>query len=543
MSSSPSNLDQPLQPPPSVREHLSAFSLIFVALFLTHGALLRLPYFWDEAGYYVPAARDFLLTGDLIPHSTLSNAHPPLLGMYLAAWWKLSGFTPAVTRIAMLIVASFALLGLWRLASVVANRTVAITAVLCTAAFPVFFAQSSLAHLDMLVTAFTIWGLAFYVERRQLGAVIMFAFAGLAKETAILTPGVLIAWEIFAPAQWRVGARDWKRATSLLLSFVPLAFWFLYLHHRTGYYTGDPYYYSYNLGATLTPLRIVLAIVLRLWHTLGYMNLFVLTLLTLAAMLEPAIVDGDVARRRIALPVQFMLYAVIIAHILALAVAGGAVLARYMLPVYPLVVLVCVSTLYRRLRWWPVATAAVVASFLAALVFNPPYRFAPEDNLTYRDYVLLHRGAATYLAQHAHGAHVLTAWPASDEVSRPYLGYLKEPVPVVRIQNFTAEQMTLAAAAQGQYDWVYLFSTKYEPPRLLIHSRFWQRMQERFFDDHTDLSPEVAARMVGGRIVYRAQRRGEWVALVQIEHPENARLEVPRLLVTVDRTSGTFRAC
>ena len=24
--------------------------------------LLRLPYFWDEAGYYIPAARDLLLT-------------------------------------------------------------------------------------------------------------------------------------------------------------------------------------------------------------------------------------------------------------------------------------------------------------------------------------------------------------------------------------------------------------------------------------------------------------------------------------------------
>src|SRR3954470_11865234 len=109
MTGTPSNLDQAIQSPPSVREHLSAFSLIFVGLFLTHGALLRLPYFWDEAGYYVPAARDILLYRDVIPHSTLSNAHPPLLGLYLAAWWKLSGFTPAVTRIAMLIVTSFGL--------------------------------------------------------------------------------------------------------------------------------------------------------------------------------------------------------------------------------------------------------------------------------------------------------------------------------------------------------------------------------------------------------------------------------------------------
>ena len=35
------------------------FAVIFVFIFLLHLPLLQLPYFWDEAGYYVPAARDF----------------------------------------------------------------------------------------------------------------------------------------------------------------------------------------------------------------------------------------------------------------------------------------------------------------------------------------------------------------------------------------------------------------------------------------------------------------------------------------------------
>ena len=37
------------------------FAVIFLAIFLLHIPLLSLPYFWDEAGYYVPAARDLLL--------------------------------------------------------------------------------------------------------------------------------------------------------------------------------------------------------------------------------------------------------------------------------------------------------------------------------------------------------------------------------------------------------------------------------------------------------------------------------------------------
>src|SRR5208337_2922743 len=162
-----------------VRQYLSAYALIFTGLFLTHLPLLRLPYFWDEAGYFIPAARDLLLTGSPIPHTTLSNAHPPLVMLWLAFWWKLSAFTPAVTRISMLLVASFALLGLWRLSRDVANEAVALATVLCAALYPVFFAQSSLAHLDMMAAALTLWGLAMYIERRPMATIVFFALASL----------------------------------------------------------------------------------------------------------------------------------------------------------------------------------------------------------------------------------------------------------------------------------------------------------------------------------------------------------------------------
>src|SRR5512142_104290 len=111
----------------------NAFAIIFCAIWLLHGPLLRLPYFWDEAGYFVPAARDLLLTGDLIPQSTLSNAHPPLLMLILAGCWKLAGYTPLVTRVAMLVLSSLALLGIWRIGCVTANRTTATATVVCTA--------------------------------------------------------------------------------------------------------------------------------------------------------------------------------------------------------------------------------------------------------------------------------------------------------------------------------------------------------------------------------------------------------------------------
>ena len=92
------------------------FPVIFMALYASHFTLLRVPYYWDEAGYYIPAAWDFFRTGSLIPTTTLSNAHPPLPSIYLALWWKVCGYYPEVTREAVLMVASLGLLAVWRLA-------------------------------------------------------------------------------------------------------------------------------------------------------------------------------------------------------------------------------------------------------------------------------------------------------------------------------------------------------------------------------------------------------------------------------------------
>src|SRR5207245_333416 len=102
-----------------------------------------------------------------IPQSTLSNAHPPLVMAYLALWWKIAGYAPEVTRTAMLLIAAFSLLGVFRLAQRIASTEVAIAATVCSALYPVFFAQSSLAHLDLAAAGLTFWGLSAYVEERR----------------------------------------------------------------------------------------------------------------------------------------------------------------------------------------------------------------------------------------------------------------------------------------------------------------------------------------------------------------------------------------
>lgn len=550
------------------------FALIFSAIFILHAPLLRLPYFWDEAGYYVPAARDLLLTGDLIPRSTVSNAHPPLVPAYLAVWWKLSGYTPAVTRTAMLLVAALALLGLFRLARQVTNTQVAAATTLCTALYPVFFAQSSLAHLDVAAAGLTFWALYFYLAWRgqpgprvRLGsqssgvaAIAFFSLAALAKETAVITPLTLCGWELICPLVGRAANRELClgsapdydrshasfgtrlfRALPLLVPLLPLAAWFAYHLHRTGYVFGNPEFFRYNIAATLHPLRILVALGTRLWQLLGYMNLFILTIATAMAMTFPPLRNPasarakaggngnpEVERRPLVLPVQAILAVVILAHVIVLSVVGGAVLARYLLPATPLAILICISTLRRRLPWWPAVVAVVCLGFVVGLFVNPPWHFAPEDNLAYRDYVLLHKGADGFVASHYPQKIALTAWPASDEITRPWLGYVPRTVRVLRIEDFTVEQVLAARQQREAFDLVLAFSTKYEPRvNLLERLPFWERLQARYFGYHRDLPPDAIARILGGRIVYDRSRGGQWIAVIDLEHVENAEVRMP----------------
>src|SRR5260370_25103631 len=108
----------------------------------------------------------------------------------------------------MLLLAAFSLLGLFRLAERAANTQVAIAATVCTALYPVFFAQSSLAQVDLAAAGLIFWGLRAYFDDRRLAAAIWFTLAALAKETAILTPLALVAWEIL----WVLGGKvRWPR--------------------------------------------------------------------------------------------------------------------------------------------------------------------------------------------------------------------------------------------------------------------------------------------------------------------------------------------
>ncbi|MGA7707761.1 MAG: glycosyltransferase family 39 protein [Acidobacteriaceae bacterium] len=520
------------------------FPVIYAFVLLTHLPLMRLPYFWDEAGYYIPAAFDFFRTGSLIPYSTLTNAHPPLPAIYLATWWKISGFTPVVTRLATCLIAAIALTAVFALVRRLMNTTVAVATTFLTALYPVWFTQSTLAQADIYAAAGTMWALAYALDelpsaRRGWIAAVWFSLAALSKETAIVMPLTLAAWHVWETRRKPAQARGhWRAALQFTLPALPLCAWYAYHFHKTGYIFGNPQYVRYNAVRTLHLFRFFLALGQRLMQVTIYMNLFVPILCMVAAMFLPALRKADGTKRpRVSWNVQAQIGLLLLVNLLFFSIAGGAVLARYLLPLYPLILLLCVSTWRRRVEQWPWIVALSTVAFLAGLFVNPPYRFTPEDNLTYRSLIIMQQQAIAQVIHRAPGGTVLTAWPATDELRRPELGYVRKPVHVVAIDNFSLPQIETASQLNN-YDAALVFATKYELPDSLRWTHFGdEQWNKEYFGYHHDLPPVLIAKLLHGNVVWLAKTRGLWTAVLLFNRPQ--RVNVPANVAPIQTYAAT----
>jgi len=521
----------------------------FVGLILLHLPLLRLPYFWDESGYYIPAALDFYRSGLLIPTSTEAIGHTPLVMIHLGLAWRLFGYSAWVTRTAMTLIAAGTVATLYALGRRVASREIAAWSALLLALSPLFFAQSTLALVDLAAGLFTTLAVLFLLGDQLWLFALAASLAFLSKETAVvLLPVVwLYAWRKgrgFAagrPAAL-VPLGTWG---PLVAPLVPLAAWVLYYHHATGYWTGSPGYLKYNLYSTLSPARAFWSLLRRAYELfIGGFN-WLLTACALVGIWTQDTGHGtresgfgnrdtilgtrDLGESQNSCPVsrvprpvfesplwrQFLFLAagLTTVYMLLLSLVGGAVLPRYLLPVLPLFYVAAVG-LTARLPRFParLVLAAAAACFVWAWFINPPYPFPFEDNLAYADFVRLHEQAAHFLETQPGQPRILTAWPATDELTKPLLGYVGRPLAVVRARGFAPQEF--ADAPADSFDLLYLYSRRWEPPgNWVVRFPLWLRLQGRHFDYHQQVAAEVLVARYRLRLLAEMKRRGQWVRI------------------------------
>jgi len=245
-------------------------------------------------------------------------------------------------------------------------------------------------------------------------------------------------------------------------------------------------------------------------------------------MLNPRLDREGNERPRISNRALWRIFFVLLANALLFSILGGALLTRYLLPMYPLILLIAVSTFSHRVPYWPSLAVFSAAAFIAGLFINPPYRFAPEDNLEYARVIRLHMAGIAQLNKHFPGSTVLSAWPVTDELSKPELGYVKTSYQVFRIEDFTEEQIERASADPGGYSSALVFSTKYDPSsQLLSLGPKSQAIDERYFGLHHDLPPEAIALRLHGSLVWKREDHNQWIALLRFNRQFEAKLQAP----------------
>ncbi|HLY16014.1 MAG TPA: hypothetical protein VKR61_02260 [Bryobacteraceae bacterium] len=477
------------------------FLLLFaLIIFASHAPLLRLPYYWDELGQFVPAALDIFHDGAWIPRSTLPNAHPPGVMAYLAAFWTIAGYSVMSTRIAMLLVASLAILVAFLLAIELCRNVrgaPAFMAVFLLCASPLFFAQAMLAQLDMPAMVFA--GLAlllFLQEKVRLAAVASIALV-LVKETGLIVPLVLAGWLFYE--------RRRREAIWFLFPAVLLCGWLMLLARGTGHLFGNTEFTRYNLYYPFHPVRFTFALGRRLYYLFFQDFHWIGTIAILWGWR-----CGVFATR--AWRVAWVLTGI---FVLFHCAVGGAMLERYLLPVLPIVYTAMLASMSR----YPVplkvsSQVAVLAGLIVGNFWNPPYPFPFENNLAFTDFVDLQLTAAGFIERNYAGQRTATVWPLTSALGRPELGYVHRALPVRSLPDFTAGSLDSPGWRRDARVLV-MFSRMWEPEWSWTNLELVRKIWRHFYSHEPEL-PVAEMRSRPVTPVMRWVRRGLWVEVFEV---------------------------
>ena len=501
--------------PPRRRRIRPAAYLLFLALFasilfLSHAPFLRLPYYWDELGQFIPAALDIFHGGfavaSWVPHTTVPNVHPPGVMAYLAFFWTFAGCSPLATRIAMLLVASVAVLVAFLLAIELCRNVRGappFMAVLLLCVSPLFYAQAMLAQLDMPAMLFTCLALLLFVQDKTRLAALVSTALVLVKETGILVPVLF--------GIWLLRERRPREAVWFLLPAAVLCGWLLILARATGHLFGNTEFTRYNLYYPFHPVRFVFALGRRLYYLFFQDFHWIGTIAILLALFG----SGRTIFATRAWRIAWIMTGI---YVLFLSLVGGAMLERYLLPVLPIVYAAMAAAIFIHKPPLRVASMlALTAGLIAGNFWNPPYPFPFENNLAFTDFVALQQSAAEFVARTYPSARIATVWPLTSALSRPGLGYVQLPMLIRGLSDFTAHSIDDPAWRQNARVLVF-FSRTWEPRWSWTNIELVRKIWRHFYDYQPDLSlPDMRSRPFA--LVARWQRRGQWIEIYETPGP------------------------
>jgi hypothetical protein len=491
MHASPADL------PGRARFHRWAPVALALFVFSSHLPFLKLPFYWDELGQFVPAALDIFQSGAWVPRSTVPNVHPPAVMAYLAAVWSIAGYSIAATRMAMLALAALGTTTALRLGVRMGlSSEAAMLAAAWLAISPLFFAQSIMAQLDMPSMVLSALALLLFLDERIRAAALASTLLVLVKETGLLAPAMFFAW------LWMEGRR--REALWFLLPAGPLILWLIVLDRGTGHLFGNSAFIQYNVWYSLDPVRLSLALLRRLYYLFLGSGHWIGTIAVIAAVRNANVFRARPWRVAVSLAA---------AQVLLVSALGGAVLERYLVPVLPILYIGFAAAVWRRtIRWRMVSAAALSAALVAANFVNPPYPFPLENNLAFTDFVALQTEAAAYLESRTSDTAIASMFPLSSALRRPEFGYVRRRLRIREIDDFSTA--SVAPLAREDVGVLALYSVTWDPLGLM-QSPQWTAFLRRYYGYSPPVGPDELRGLLGAHSVARWSRGGLWIEIYE----------------------------
>ncbi len=446
---------------PKRLEPYLAFLAAFLAILLIRWDAMNLLFYWDELGLYAPYAYTFFRNGIRFSTEWVTPilTHPPLFFWMIAGLAKIIGWGVPAFRIMTFLAGATYVSGTYVLARTRASRALSFLTALALFVAPVSLSEVALAQADLLAAAFSVWTLVALEKKAWKWATVLLALTALANATFLaIVPAYALGFYLLQ------SKKSALKNTFLFLTPVTVVstIWFIY---SWSFVQDDPAFVSGSIKYNSIFLQGSRALIFRFAHRvfqIGFVDGRWIFTFSIFASLYLAWKRKD---SNFFDPLKWVIIAAIILETVFLTLFGVTHQRYFMVILSGFYVLGTWSLEYltkqavvpwKQLRWATPqrlmhTTLALTALYSFVTWHDIPNKYsALEYRSSYQDQIQIMMKVANELENLPQKALILTHWPLTHALKRPYLLFVKNQLNVMEF-DYDFQSLDKNATALKQY--------------------------------------------------------------------------------------------
>ncbi len=468
------------------------FLIFFLVMFLSKITILNLPFNEDALTYLVPSAEHMVKNGINPFVNGLSFGHTPLLFMVLAIIFFFTT-SPIMAYVIIILFSSLALLFTYLIAEKIFDKDTAIISVILLFSIPSYSALSGIFSTAIPSTALNIAAIYFVIKENKKLYILMMSLSILIYESSMLIiPGVLLYILI---KDYKKDKKVLLRELLIYGSPLLLVVFWLFLNKIINGWFFHPELKRFRLTSISPIILIFLGVLKKIFFdefrwiltiliilapltiksffkrfkyksTLFYLilSIFLLVIIYFIPSLQiesanfPTLNNHiqEVYNFRFLIAVIFFIFLttnklffeewnkkeiILFSSIILIYVVYHSMfrtnLARYFVPIFPLLVIIASKSITKIFGNKKYLVALIIAVlFISVWNLNLPYHGDLSSNMEYADEVTVESQAIGYIEENYPNSVVLTSGFFSKQgLSSPYSGYTKKSIRNVDIDS------------------------------------------------------------------------------------------------------------